>query len=260
MVEIAISMAIVAFAMVAIMGVLPEGFKAQKSNRDETIINQEGAYFMEAIRGGTLSLDKLTNYVQWINVSNFVTDAANNLLSSNSVHKLTYKDNIYWYGSNIIGLLSTPKNTDVVGVPPGRGYVTVAAKVQAISGSVSQRYKLASDFQFTYLLRSEIIPYTNMPLAARTAILAPNSKNTLQERMDRTNAWTQSQQLQNNLYELRLTLNWPVRSDGKDGTDKVGSGQKVFRTLISGPLTIVPQKAAGTLKNLYFFQPSHYAY
>jgi hypothetical protein len=96
-----------------------------------------------------------------------------------------------------------------------------------------------------------------MPLAARTAILAPNSKNTLQERMDRTNAWTQSQQLQNNLYELRLTLNWPLRPDGK-----VGSGQKVFRTLISGPLTIIAnaKAAGGTLKNLYFFQPSHYAY
>ncbi|MCZ7639230.1 MAG: prepilin-type N-terminal cleavage/methylation domain-containing protein [Verrucomicrobia bacterium] len=52
MVEIAISIAIVAFALVAIIGVLPTGFDVQRRNRENTIINQEGSLWLEAIRSG----------------------------------------------------------------------------------------------------------------------------------------------------------------------------------------------------------------
>ena len=57
MVEIALSIAIVGFAMVAIIGVLPTGFQVQRDNREETIINQDGTYLLEAIRSGGLGLD-----------------------------------------------------------------------------------------------------------------------------------------------------------------------------------------------------------
>ena len=230
------------------MGVLPEGFKSQRTNRDETIINQEGAYFMEAIRGGAVALDGLTNYVQWVGITNVITNA--NPVVENY---MTPADWRYWYGSNIIGMLTTPKNLDMSGVTPGMGYLTVAAKVKAISGSVSERYLRSPEFQFCYLLRSEVIPYTNIPPAARSAILASNPKDSVQDRMDKTNAWSQSLHLQNNLYEVRLTLNWPVRPNGS-----VGSGQKVFRTLVSGPLRPVANVAAGKMTNLFFFKPSHY--
>ena len=57
MVEIALSIAIVAFAMVAIIGIMPTGFEAQRLNREETIINQDGTLFMEAIRSGNFIYD-----------------------------------------------------------------------------------------------------------------------------------------------------------------------------------------------------------
>ncbi|MHB1309622.1 MAG: hypothetical protein ACYC23_21335, partial [Limisphaerales bacterium] len=57
MVEIAICIAVVAFALVAIVGVLPTGFMAQKQNREETIVNQDGNLWLEAIRGGAIGLD-----------------------------------------------------------------------------------------------------------------------------------------------------------------------------------------------------------
>ena len=50
MVEIALSLAIIAFALVAIIGVLPAVVKVQKEIREETIISQDGLYILEAIR------------------------------------------------------------------------------------------------------------------------------------------------------------------------------------------------------------------
>ena len=52
MVEIAISLGVIAFALVAIIGVLPRGMNVQRDNREETIINQEAAVVAEAIRSG----------------------------------------------------------------------------------------------------------------------------------------------------------------------------------------------------------------
>ena len=63
MVEIAICLAIIGFALVAIIGVLPIGMNTQRDNREETIINQDATVFIEAIRSGARGLDDLTNYV-----------------------------------------------------------------------------------------------------------------------------------------------------------------------------------------------------
>src|SRR5947207_15193206 len=61
MIEIALCIAIVAFAMVAIVGVLPTGMTVQRDNREDTVINQEGQYWLEALRGGNRGLSELTN-------------------------------------------------------------------------------------------------------------------------------------------------------------------------------------------------------
>ena len=72
MIEIAISLAIIGFALVAIIGVLPIGMNAQKENREETIINQDATVLMDAIRSGAQGLDDLTNYV--VAITNTVTE------------------------------------------------------------------------------------------------------------------------------------------------------------------------------------------
>ena len=61
MVEIAICLAIIGIALVAIIGVLPIGMRAQRDNREKTIINQDSTVFMNAIRNGARSADDLTN-------------------------------------------------------------------------------------------------------------------------------------------------------------------------------------------------------
>jgi type II secretory pathway pseudopilin PulG len=52
MVEIALCIGIIGFALVAIIGVLPTGLRVQKDNRDDTVLGQDATIFMEAIRGG----------------------------------------------------------------------------------------------------------------------------------------------------------------------------------------------------------------
>ncbi len=69
MVELALSLAIIAFSMVAIMGVLPAGLQVQKANREDTIMNQEGAFFLEAIKNGSMGYDQLLDYVDGLKIS-----------------------------------------------------------------------------------------------------------------------------------------------------------------------------------------------
>ena len=52
MIEIAIAIAVIGFALVAIIGILPRGLEVQRDNRSETIINQDGTFWLEAIRNG----------------------------------------------------------------------------------------------------------------------------------------------------------------------------------------------------------------
>src|SRR5438045_6846473 len=72
MIEIAISLAVIGFALVAIIGILPTGMNVQKGNRQETIINQDATVWLDALRNGERGLDDLTNYV--IAITNYVRD------------------------------------------------------------------------------------------------------------------------------------------------------------------------------------------
>jgi type II secretory pathway pseudopilin PulG len=52
MVEIAIALGIIAFALIAIIGVLPAGLQANRDNREDTIVNQDARVLIEAIKTG----------------------------------------------------------------------------------------------------------------------------------------------------------------------------------------------------------------
>ena len=139
MVEIALSIAIVAFAMVAIIGIMPTGFEAQRLNREETVINQDGTYLMEAIRTGAMGLDELTNFVDSIVISNHmgnlrsvgVSENVNNFQGSVPLVN----------GHFIIGMLSTPQ-LEVVDVRRNGAIIystnEVVALMRAISGYPGQ--------------------------------------------------------------------------------------------------------------------------
>lgn len=227
MVEIALCLGIIAFAMVAILGVLPSGLKVQRENREETIINQDAMFLLEAIRTGAKGIDDLTNFVESISI---IYNRNQVLTFTNSVNAPNRLTN----GQHIVGLLSTPR---VERLPDGRIRTNlVEAQIRAISGVAADRSRISEDLAFRYLLRTEITPFYAHPFAGAGTGLA--------------NAYTTN--LYHNLYEVRFLVRWPLFPKG-DGWD-TGRGRKVFRTLVSGELQqIQPPRQPNAL---YWFQPN----
>ena len=151
MIEIAIALGVIGFALVAIMGILPLGLNVQRDNRFETIINQDATYWLEAIRNGAQHAsayddNDLTNYVYRI------------VVKPTNGSPVTYGDTGDMLGvapllttSNIISLLTRPY-----------GGVEVSAYVRAISGSAGEK---RSDVAFGYRMDVFLTQpdATNMP-------------------------------------------------------------------------------------------------
>ena len=198
MIEIAIALGVIAFALVAIIGVLPIGMNVQRDNRAETIINHDATYWMEAIRGGAQGLDDLTNYVDQISIngSNF-----ENYYINPGAAPLVFST-----GREIIGLLSTP------------GTNGISAIVRTLSGAATEKnaYKAAAwsgqDVAVRYRLTSRVVPAdTNVMLDFNSSVGGAPA-----ERLDST------------LYDLELRFNWPV-NDAKSR----GTRQKTYRSMAS---------------------------
>jgi type II secretory pathway pseudopilin PulG len=263
MVEIAISLAVIGFALVAIIGILPIGMGLQKQNRQETIINQDASVFLDAIRNGQQGLDDLTNYV--VGITNDVTRYD---LKGAGSHVGTYGyglDASSGFGGpqypltgyRIVGLLSTPKYVPYVG-KGGGGYFSnhVVAYVRSVSGPASEKFpqKDASieDLAFSYRLMPEVVTYGmyNDPAFYNPALgdVQPTDQ-------------PPPAALQANLHELRLTFRWPL----VDSKGKAGPSQQSFRCEVGGWLASTNEVLRnnfagypGDAHTLYFFQPTTY--
>ena len=67
MAEIAISLGVIAFALIAIIGILPAGLQTQRDNREETIVVEDARVLIEAIRnGGRDVTSDIGAFVQYI--------------------------------------------------------------------------------------------------------------------------------------------------------------------------------------------------
>jgi prepilin-type N-terminal cleavage/methylation domain-containing protein len=236
MVEIAICLAIIGIALVAIIGVLPYGMRAQRDNRERTVINQDATVFLDAIRNGARGADDLTNYVYaivntWAGVgyTNALAGVMGfqtaNLLPAGSDWRLFLTN-----GANIVGLLSTPEYT-------GGGVSNhIVAYVRALSGSAVNKPP-----QDNPILQHDSFGYhlvcANVPVQLQTNGPSAYAGN-----------------LQANLHELRLTFLWPQLPNGN-------LPQKPWkqncRTLIAGQLAWETNVVAG--QTLYFFQPQSFA-
>ena len=59
LVEIAISMAIIAFALGIIISILPSSLRVQRDVREESLVLEDGNYLLEALRHGMRGVDGL---------------------------------------------------------------------------------------------------------------------------------------------------------------------------------------------------------
>jgi len=67
LVEIAIALAVMAFAILAVIGILQIGFRVQADTRNENNINLDGNYLLEAIRYGAEGTNDLADFVEELN-------------------------------------------------------------------------------------------------------------------------------------------------------------------------------------------------
>ncbi len=266
LVEIALSLAIIGFALVAIIGVLPTGLNVQRDNREETIINLDAGYFIDAIRNGARGLDDLTNYVEAI--TNIVTrfESDNRTISPGypRVFGYTYTDytidnglqppsDVITNGARIVGLLSTPKYNfpkPLLPVPQGFTSNYIIAYVRALSGAAAEKAPqtntLVGDLAFRYRMIAELVPYTGWS----TNWVDTNAPGlTVEEFLSRSNYWQTAIQLQGNLNELRLLFRWPVFANRT-----AGNGRQSYRVLMGGVLTNEPMRGAPT----WFMKSSTY--
>lgn len=229
MVEIAISIAVVAFALVAIVGVLPTGLQVQKDNREETIVNADGAYLLEAIRTGNDHLGLLSNAVYYASVG----------YKDGSRDQFANEDGTL-DGQRIIGLLSTPRSRTTAGVS------NVIAWVRGLNGTAIDRDPNARDVAFRYQLISEVIPYTGFPSEFTNRLS--------------TNELARIRRLEASLYEVRLTMRWPLFRDSVTAPDnaRVGTKRRTFRTVVAGSQRFHPTNFVQGERLVYYFEPSVY--
>ena len=124
MVEIALALAVIAFALVAIIGILPTGLNIAQLSREESIVNRDGAYLLEALRNGAQGMVDLSDYCLYL-------DSASSLSSD-----------------RIISMISEPG--------------THIAIFRAINGSAANRGSVDDDLAFRYEVTVEVQPVNSI--------------------------------------------------------------------------------------------------
>jgi hypothetical protein len=270
MVEIALCLAIIGFALVAIIGVLPMGMSVQTRNRQETIIDQDAVVWMDAIRNGARDYNDLTNFV--LCITNYWTTYDVN--GTNQTANLTNR--LDWYtatnssisasyaltnGFRIIGLLSTPKFIS----PPPFGHKGdfqsnyIVAYVRGMSGPAVEKFPqknldvLANAFTYRMIVENAYYLPVN---PTSTDYFSPATNGlTAQEIQLRRNNAMRIANLQTNAHDLRLTFRWPVFPTGDTGNER-----QTFRIFTGGSMTNIFDPANPDPQPLYFLQPTLYVH
>jgi len=218
LVEIAIALGVIGFALVAIIGILPYGLQIQRDNRAETIINQDGTFWLEAIRNGARGLDELVDHVESISIItwNYAVDPPAIISSNYFIYGVGYTT-----GSNIIGLLTTPAafpNTEAQAV------------VTAISGAAAEKSSSAADRELAFRYRMIVQIEKSENYTPSFSALSTNQLLLIADPLA-------------SLYELRLNMAYAWVRDNQPGTRR-----QTYRASISRTVTnLSPQN--------YFFVP-----
>ena len=235
--EVMLAIGVVAFGLVAVLGVLPAGLTVQKDNREETIIRYDAQYWMTILRAGMQPTDAL-HQVEWVELQ--VDDGVGPVVYRAHRPRLggdgagpewrnlppLFRGHLKQasWPTDVIGWMSIPDNGTAL------GSVKKTARVRAMNGQlfdriygrkalVATRQEFVSEgdtafhplpggeFAFSYLLETHI---------------APDPANV-------------------NLWRITLTFKWPVLDDPtlKDSTKNAADvktvSTKSFTTLVGSP-------------------------
>jgi type II secretory pathway pseudopilin PulG len=239
MVEIALSIAVVAFAMVAILGVLPTGLQVQKDNREETIINADGTYILETIRSGYDRAGLLDDAIYMVSV-NYRNGKREIFSAPNNQPLSSVAPRRDWDPQWLVGLLSTPKSLG------NQGVSNVVVWARALNNTAIDRDAEARDTAFKYRMLVEVEPTLAYPPALTNSL--------------GTNDYRRVINIQQGLHEVRLTMQWPLFNDQVTQTERaqVGTHRRTFRTQIGGSQRFFQTNVLGSDQILFYFQPSLY--
>lgn len=256
LVEIVLSLAIIAVALVAIIGVLPIGLNVQSENQEESIISSDASIWMEAFRNGAQGasyFDPNPNKLPspppapLFNIDEVKVQRVVRRMSTDQVISDTsvYVDR-FTSDHQLIGLLSRPKfQFD----PVNDVYTNwnVYADVRALNGNLAD-LSADMDFAFKYRMTPEIVPLQGVhPDHLQTT----NPPGPVPRPLPI---------LGTNLFELRLNFQWPlvVGVGGDYRAQSRFTKSLNFRTLIGGQQFVRTNEATGDL--LYFMGPRQYSY
>lgn len=234
MVELALCIAIVAIAMVALIGILPTGLTVQQQSREEVLMAKEAQYWFDVIRNGSTSLNTLTNYVESIQLvrrfeggSTFTNDAG--YYSGIYDPAFEFKGppsgpahfaNGLWDATRIIGLVSRPKYETLPDGP--KRFVTVTNQavyvyMRPASGPVTERpYLGTGDLMVTNgVLKDQSFRY-------RATIEVSTVYSRAAE----------------NLSDIRITMQWPVINlpliENGFLKRRIGPNTRTYRAQVAG--------------------------
>lgn len=226
MVEIAIALGVIGFALVAIIGILPTGLQVQRDNRSETIINQDATFWLEAIRSGAQGMNDLTTWVERISLP----DEAPYVFGNGGIAGGQFAN-----GYDIISLFTTAKR---FGETNATYPLPVHAIVTAFSGSAAEKdYDPNNrELSFKYRLSVEITNAAGAePLVVGFAALDPQNL-------------PNPEPLQS-LYELRLTFFYPYIDNPVRPSEP--SRHKTYRATVSR--SVITNTVGG--REYYLFTP-----
>lgn len=279
MIELALCIGIISFAMVAIMGVLPLGLSVQRQNREDTVIDQEGQQWINIIKNGQTGWGDLTNYLDYILVEHYKASGTDmggpvSPTPGGGGGPATYGFRGPFFGeavphpnllintaNEIVGLLSVPTFEADSGVVYSNRITGVFrsisgaqnTQVRRSSGATGTLGESQTQDAFRYQVQVELTPTATVPsldmtfqnptftnLETRESVQSGGWLNAY--RLDPVNVLrvftakgmnrTDTDPLAATLYDLRLTLRWPVFKVGDEY--RVGPGIRTFRTQIAG--------------------------
>jgi hypothetical protein len=225
MVEIALSLAIIGFALVAILKVLPFGLTVQKENRQDTVINHDAAFWMGAIRSGPRFVGALPDLPLYVDHVVRITTQFNQAPGSTPaptgviVGQTNFANFTTADTPLIIGLLSTPTWY----TNNGLWYSNyVIAYVRALTGAavsqLPQTNATIVDAAFAYNLSVSVRPVKTTPGSPAPP---PNLQATLQE--------------------VQLNFIWPLLPTGQTGKYPY---HRPYREAFGGSLQQLPGSAS----------------
>ncbi len=264
MIEIAMAIGIIGFALVAIIGILPTGLNVQKDNREDSIVNSDANLLMQAMRTRTVITNNGAVIGAMGRAFDFFTNYVDGILISNSIGKeFAYTNPAYApgnasyfsespyvsQGAGIIGLLSTPAylTPDLAAFDntyyPPTNYVR--AWIRSMNGSASEQNGSNSIMAFRYVLDMQITPHSWFSYDS-TNYTGYNLGT-----LDYTNRfirWNEARCLNRNLYDVEMSFHWPVLPNVQGGPN-----HQTFRGTITGCVTNCP--VSGTSGDYFYFQP-----